>query len=111
MKALLLAELGDFSGAETTFQKTLALDPNQPRTWYNLGLLYAQKERLADAVKALKKAEEFDRESADYPYARATIHLRQGDKAAAQEAAQKALEITPNFTPAGTLLQSMGPLP
>lgn len=111
MKALLLAELGDFSGAETAFQKALAADANQPRTWYNLGLLYAQKERLADAIEALKKAEEFDKESADYPYARATIHLRMGDKAAAQEAARKALEITPNFTPAATLLKSMGTLP
>ena len=60
---------------------------------------------------ALKKAEEFDRESADYPYARATIHLRMGDKAAAQEAARKTLEIAPDFTPAGILLKSTGPRP
>lgn len=108
MKALLLAELGDSNGAAAAFEKTLSVDPNQPRTWYNLGLLYAQKERLADAVEALKKAEEFDKESADYPYARATIHLRQGDRAAAREAAHRALEINPGFTPASTLLQSIG---
>jgi len=111
MKALLLAEQGDDGGAETAFRKSLAAEPNQPRTWYNLGLLCAQQEKLGEAVRALLRAEEFDKESADYPYARATIHLRQKDRASAREAARKALEIDRGFLPARRLMDSIDQAP
>lgn len=111
MKALLLAEGGDLKGAESAFQEALAKEPWMSRNWYNLGLLYAQQERLEEAVKALQKAEEIDKESPDMPFALATIYLRQNNRTAAIEAARRALQISPDFVPAQNLLKTLGPLP
>lgn len=111
MKALLLAEMGDLKGAETAFRAAVASAPEMARSWYNLGLLCAQQERLDEAVEALQKAAEADKESPDMPFALATVFLRQNNRQAAQEAARRALQINPNYTPASNLLNSMGPLP
>jgi tetratricopeptide (TPR) repeat protein len=72
-------------------------------------LLCAQQDRLDEAVQALRKAEELDKDSPDFPFARATIHLRQNDRAAAHAAALRALEISPDFPAARQILDSLGP--
>ena len=61
-----------------------------------------------EAIQALLKAESVDPGIADYPYARATVHLRKRDAARAREAALKALKASPYHQGARQLLQTLG---
>ena len=60
------------------------------------------------AIAALLKAENVEKNDPDIPYARATILLRLRRIPEAIEAAQRALEIQPNYNPARVLLQELG---
>ena len=54
---------------------------------------------------ALAKAEErMGRESPDPSYARATVHLRRGERDAARAAAERALRVAPEHGPTRELL-------
>ncbi len=107
MAALVEAERGDETAAERLFRATIAKDPSMARAWYNLGLLLSQRSQFAEAVECLRKAGSLDPGSPDYPYARATLHLRMGDPTAAREAASVALKAAPGHPPSRALLQSL----
>ena len=53
------------------------------------------------------KAEASNPQNPEYPYARATIHLQQGDRQRAAQAATRALEIQPAFPAARQLLRQL----
>lgn len=105
--ALLYAETGRPSDALGRLKQTVANEPEFGRAWYNLGLAHAQFEQLDEAAKALSAAEALMVGSPDPAYARATIHLRQGDVEAAQAAAEAALSVSPGHPPSLNLLQSL----
>jgi tetratricopeptide (TPR) repeat protein len=103
--ALAFAAARKLPDAELALRETVRRAPTHDRAWYNLGLLLAQTGRAADAIAALQRAEEINTRIADYPYARATVHWQQGDRPAAQAAAQRALAIDPNHGPSRAFLQ------
>ena len=105
--ALAYAEAGRLAEAETSLRLTLQRNPRHDRAWYNLGLLLAQTQRLPEAADALKHAESIAPRIADYPFALATILLRQGDRPAAVAAATRALAIDPQHTGARQVLQQL----
>jgi tetratricopeptide (TPR) repeat protein len=81
-------------------------EPSLHRAWYNLGLLLAQSQRLPEAAEALARAEQVAPREADYPYALATVRLRQGDRAAAVAAAERVLALDPAYPGARDVLQA-----
>jgi predicted CXXCH cytochrome family protein len=102
--ALALAETGG-AGVRDWLEETVRRDENFGRAWYNLGLAYAGEEKLAEAVTALRRAEVLMPASGDAAFARATVHLRQGDRRAARNAALLALKRTPEHPQARMLLR------
>ena len=103
------AEMGDTTGAESAFAQSVARDPHFARAHYNLGLLLAGRHDLEGGIMALLRAERADPQSPDYPYARATLHVRQGETAAAQAALDEALRRDPSYAPARQLRLRLGP--
>ena len=104
--ALAYAEAGRPAEAETSLRFAVGRDPGLHRAWYNLGLLLAQGQRLPEAAAALEKAEQQAPREPDYPYALATVRLRQGDRAAAAAAAERALALDPAHAGARDVLRA-----
>jgi predicted CXXCH cytochrome family protein len=104
--ALAFAEARQPADAEMAFRLAVERNPRFDRAWYNLGLLLAETNRLADAIDALRRAETIAPTAADYPYALATIFLRNGDRAGAEAAARRALVADPAHAGARQLLNS-----
>ncbi len=101
---LALNEAGDTAGACDALAQTVKLDPGFTRAWYNLGLAYSATEKPEAALDCLIRAESLAPNSADIPYARATILARLGRVEEARTAARRALEIQPEFREAKELL-------
>ncbi len=93
--ALTYADARMWPEAEGAFRMAVERDPRFDRAWYNLGLLLVQTARAAEGAQALRKAEQVAPRVADYPYALATVLLRDGDRAGALSAVQRALAIDP----------------
>ncbi len=102
--ALAFAEARQMADAEMAFRLAVQRDPRFDRAWYNLGLLLAQTNRLPDSIEALRKAEGLAPASPDYPYALATVLLRNGDREGAHAAARRTLALDPSRTDARQLL-------
>lgn len=106
--ALSAAEQGKLDMARRYFQQCLERDPQFSRAWYNLGLLYAQENDIEKAIDAIRMAERHSADNPDYPYALATVLMR--DPSRIQEAVQallRALEVSPNHGPSNQLMQSL----
>lgn len=99
-------EVGNSSETLEALETAVRLDPTHARAWYNLGLARHAAGQSRDAIEALIRAETANPEDARIPYARATIHLQLGDRAEARNAANRALEIRPDYEAARELLQS-----
>lgn len=108
LMALTYAELGQKDKAEELLRATVKADTRHDRAWYNLGLLVAEQNKLNEAIDAIRKAEAINPRNPDYPYARATLHLRKGQKMEAFEACRTALGIDRNYRPAINLLRRIG---
>jgi tetratricopeptide (TPR) repeat protein len=104
--ALAFAAAQKFPDAELALRETIRRAPGNDRAWYNLGLLLAQSSREAEGIEALRQAEKLAPTVADYPYARATIHWKRGERDAAVAAAKRALEIDPENQGARSLLDA-----
>jgi predicted CXXCH cytochrome family protein len=83
------------------------LAPRDASYAYKLALAYDKLGRFDDAVNTLLRAEAIDPSNPEMPYARATILLKLRRATDARAAAQRALQINPNYTPASELLQSL----
>jgi tetratricopeptide (TPR) repeat protein len=106
--ALAWAEAGDLPPAEAMMRESVRRNRDQPRVWYNLGLLLSQTGRSDEALAALRTAESLAPGDADVPYAAATILARSGRPAEAADAARRALAAHPGHAPARSLLQQLG---
>ncbi len=106
-------EAGKLKQAIQSLEKATELNPNNSRAWYNLGLGYSQANQPQKAIDTLLRAESINPDSPRIPYARATILVRLKQYDQAKQAAQRALDIAPNFQPAANLLrrfQSQAPM-
>jgi tetratricopeptide (TPR) repeat protein len=102
---LAFAEAGKMEESTTALSAAVKRQPDHHRAWYNLGLLRNQSGDIEGALDALGKAEAAGPNVPDYPYAAATIHWQNGDRAAARAAAQRTLVINPGYNPARRMLQ------
>jgi len=105
---LALGEAGRSDAARVALQEAVKLEPSFARAWYNLGLADNAAGNTDSALESLSHAESFDANSAQIPYARATILARLGRIEEARTAARRALEIQPGYREAEGFLQSLG---
>jgi len=108
LMALTYAELDQKDQTEKLLRKVVKLNPGHDRAWYNLGLLVAGQDKLDEAINCIYRAEQINTSVPDYPYARATLHLRKGQKMEAFEACRNVLGIDRNYQPALNLLRQIG---
>ena len=108
LKALTYAELQQTDKTEELLKQVVKVDPGHDRAHYNLGLLLAGQEKLDEAIASILRAEQINPDTPDYPYARATLHLRKGQKMEAFEACRTVLGIDRNYQPALNLLRQIG---
>ncbi len=87
---------GEFPEAVAAYKKSLELNPNQPTTWYDLGVSYAAMDKMPEAIEAYSKSIEIDQSSARPFNNRATAYarLKQYDKAIAD--CDRAIELDTN---------------
>ncbi len=105
--ALAWNEVGDTMKTIAALEKAVGLDPGHARAWYNLGLAFNLVGRTEDALAALVHAESAAPADPRNPYARATILARLGRTNEARQAAQRSLEVQPDFVAARDLLRSL----
>ncbi|MBK1855263.1 tetratricopeptide repeat protein [Verrucomicrobiaceae bacterium 5K15] len=108
LMALTYSELGRKDKTEELLKKAIQINPGYDRAHYNLGLLLAGQNKLDEAIASIRMAERINPSVPDYPYARATLHMRKGDKAAAFEACRSALGADRNHQPSIQLLRQIG---
>ena len=106
--ALAWNEIGRTDKTVSSLVMAVQLYPRHPRAWYNLGLAHNGMNQPEAAIAALLKAESVAPNDPEPPYARATILYGLRRIPEAVEAAQRALEIQPGYTPARTFLQELG---
>ncbi len=104
---LALSEAGKSDAARVALRDAVKLEPSFARAWYNLGLADNAAGKTDSALESLSHAESLDANSAQIPYARATILARMGRIEEARTAARRALEIQPRYAEAESLLQSI----
>ncbi|MCB9283574.1 MAG: tetratricopeptide repeat protein [Lewinellaceae bacterium] len=92
---LLLAEMNDLQQAKTCLAKAADLEEN-PRYYYNLGLVYQKLEQNALAEATFLKALSIDPASEANLYALAILYLQQGQLNKARGMVEKLLEISPD---------------
>lgn len=108
LKALTYAELKQTDKTKELLVKVTQIAPLHDRAHYNLGLLLAGEEKVDQAIASIRRAEQINPEVADYPYARATLHFRKGEKMEAFEACRSVLGIDRNHRNAMQLLRQIG---
>lgn len=101
---LAYSEAGRLRDARSALREAVRIDPDFATAWYNLGLAENANGDVEPALEALLRGETADPQAAQIPYARATILARLGRNAEAAAAAQRALEIRPNYPEAQSLL-------
>lgn len=105
--ALAWNELGEPAKVVAELEQAVKLAPRHARAWYNLGLARHAAGNPLGAIQALLAAESAETRDPHIPYARATIHAQIGQPAEARLAAQRALELQPQFQDASALLRQL----
>jgi len=100
-------DAGDLSKTIEMLETAVKLDPNYDHAWYNLGLARNSAGQVEPALDALSHAEALATHDPRIPYAAATILAHQGRKMEAKAAAQRALNIQPNFPEALQLIETL----
>lgn len=101
------SESGDLDQTISSLREAVRLDPRLARAWYNLGLALNSQGKISEALDALHKGEFAEPGDPGIPYARATILAQQGRKDEARLAAERALQIRPDYTEARQLLMML----
>ena len=65
-QGLLLAEQGDYNGAQNAFVEAVGLDPDQARWWYNLAMIYAYLGDPQKAMGCISRAIELEAANTDF---------------------------------------------
>lgn len=99
---------GEFQPALVSFSICVALAPASPECRFNRGLAHAALDQVDDAQQDFSEALRLDpRLAAAVYYQRALLHLRRGDRAAAEASLRQALEHSPADAEALELLQKL----
>src|SRR5262249_31449352 len=92
---LLCDEKRDYAGAIACFRKAIALQPNNPKFHFNLGVALAGKGQLDDAIACYRKATELDPKKTDAHHNLGKGLARKGRLAEAVASFHKASELDP----------------
>jgi len=95
--ALVQTDLGQVDEAISSYQKTIALAPNQTFTWNNLGNLYERLNRTTEAIEAFAKAIEQTPSAALAWNGLGNVYLRLRRNAEAVAAYRKSIECAANL--------------
>ena len=101
-------ELGKIGKVIESLKMAVQVDPRHSRAWYNLGLAQNGEGMREDALSSLIRGESANPFDPQIPYARATILMGVGRLEDAKRAAQRALEIQPDYDAARQLLKNVG---
>ena len=77
--------------AEQSFERALALDPNETIALSGLALVYRERGDLAKAIETMKKASAAAPDNAEYAYMSARMTLDQGDRAGARQQLERVM--------------------
>lgn len=83
-EAIQLAEAGTFDGAEAKLEEAIALRPEFPEAYYNLGYIHIQRQEWAEAEAALKKAIELREGYNEARMALSSVYQKTGRNAEAE---------------------------
>jgi spermidine synthase len=109
VRASALYGLGRPQEGKPLLDQALALDPGLTRAWLLLGFVRTQEGDMAAARAAFEKVTELTPNDPDRWCDLAGACLRAGDRAGAERACRKALDVKPGFERAQKLLEQQGP--
>ena len=84
--------------AETNFKKAVDMSSNFGLAIYNLGIVYDQQGKLADAIKQLEKIAPFNSDQPGLLFGLGLLYYRNGDKDKAFKTLQQVLVLQPNYS-------------
>jgi tetratricopeptide (TPR) repeat protein len=106
-----LRQMGKWEEAVTEYQRALKLAPDDAGIYYNMGLAFAQGNKMMEARKsmetALRQDERFPYTSADIAYNMGEILLKGAGKDPAKKCFSVALELDPSLSEARNKLASL----
>ena len=105
--ALACNEAGETDRVMPELKLAVQYNPQFARAWYNLGLLQSRSGDNLSALVSLTRAESCGPRDPGIPYARATILAQMGRIPEAEQAAQRALVLQPDYSPAVQLLKTL----
>jgi tetratricopeptide (TPR) repeat protein len=106
-KAMFLIARGESAEALAHLQKATNWDQFSPPLRYQTAMLLDQMGRTSEALETLSLTEKLAPSNPQFPYSRAVILAREGRSEEARSAANRALQIQPDFQPAKDLLQGL----
>ncbi|HEY3777602.1 MAG TPA: tetratricopeptide repeat protein [Rhizomicrobium sp.] len=83
--------------AENCYRQSLAIRPDQPQVYHNLGNLLRSQDRLEESVAALRECVRLKPNYAEAHLSLALALSAQRDHAGAEQSCRRALRIQPNF--------------
>ncbi len=89
------AKTGEWDKAEAQFRRSLKLNPDQEKAYYNLGLVYKDKKEWDSAEQHLRKALELQPDYTQAWFGLAEVLIGKKDRNGALAAYRKALEFDP----------------
>lgn len=90
LKGINYSKIDELDKSEDAYKKAIQLDGNNPRNWYNLGVLYqTQLDKPLESETAYKKAIELDSEKASYWFELGKLYQFELDKPLESEDAYK----------------------
>lgn len=95
--AAIQIELSHYSAANDNLQKALALEPGDANSLFVLGNLRLHQQKYDDAVDALSRAAKQDPKNAEIQNYLGQALSEKGQRAAAEAALRKAIELDPNY--------------
>lgn len=90
--------------AETNFKKAVDMSTNYGLAIYNLGIVYDQEGKLADAIKQLEKIAPFNSDQPNLLFELGLLYYRNGDKDKAFTTLQQVLVLQPDYSNANWYL-------
>jgi Tfp pilus assembly protein PilF len=94
--------------AEASFAKAIALKSQNPRVYYNYGLMLNSRKKFKEAEAVLQKGIAINPDTPDLYYALTFVHIQADNKAKAQQTASRLKQMDPNNPNYQELFKSLG---
>lgn len=97
----------EYEDAKNAYQKALTLDDSRPQRFVSLSQVYKALGQLQNAIIALNKALEMDRENIDFMFLMVDLHLEKGLPVQAKNVLEEILEKDPKNVEAKEALKKI----